>query len=113
MAVAARPSGQTAEGQAEEAQSFPMKDDSKEFLRYKAEQAHKFIRRLKKQADGYGSTFSEGVLVDCERFLKENPAPRASTHVVVTRRYLRRLIDCAKERLQLKLELKRRDQPTT
>lgn len=84
-----------------------MKDDSKEFLRYKAEQAHKFIYAMKKHAEGYGSSFSEGVFVDCERFLKENPAPRKSSHVVITRRYLNRLMDCAMERLQLKLENKR------
>jgi hypothetical protein len=73
-----------------------------ELLREQIRKAHGFIRGMAKRADGYGSTFSEGVLVDCENFLRDNPTPTNRTHVVITRRYLGMLMDCTKERLYLK-----------
>lgn len=84
-----------------------MKRTKTEFLRQKAQAAHNFIHGLQKRAEGYGSSFSEGVLVDCQNFLRDNPAPKESTHVVITRAYLKRLQKCAVERLKLKAQLRR------
>lgn len=47
--------------------------------------AHRFIGALMRQAKDYGSEFSAHIHVDCERFLKDNVMPRASTVVVVNK----------------------------
>ena len=44
--------------------------------------AHRFIHAQMMHAKDYGSSFSEGVFVDCERFLKDNK-PKAESGVVV------------------------------
>jgi hypothetical protein len=81
--------------------------EENEFLRHQVQAAHAFIRGLHKRATGYGSTFSEGVVVDCEAFFRDNPKPRKSTHEVVTRRYLKTLQSRALESLKLKAELRK------
>ncbi len=77
-----------------------------EFLRHQLEQARRFIHGMRSHANGYGSTFSEGVFVDCDTFLRDTPSPKPSTHVVITRAYLKRLQECALERLTLQRQLK-------
>jgi hypothetical protein len=81
--------------------------EENEFLRHQVQAAHAFIRGLHRRATGYGSTFSEGVVVDCEAFFRDNPKPRASTHTVITRRYFKRLQARALESLKLKAELRK------
>ena len=45
--------------------------------------AHRFIYGQMRRAKDYGSSFSEGVFVDCERFLKDNKPKRESAVVVI------------------------------
>lgn len=45
--------------------------------------AHRFIYGQMIHAKNYGSSFSEGVFVDCERFLKDNKPKDARSVVVV------------------------------
>lgn len=45
--------------------------------------AHRFIYGQMKHAENYGSSFSEGVFVDCERFLKDNKPKQADSVVVI------------------------------
>lgn len=82
-----------------------MKNQKIEFLRHKAQVAHNFIHGLQKRATDYGSGFSEGVRVDCENFQRDNPPPKPSTHIVITKGYLKRLQRCALERLKLRVSL--------
>lgn len=79
-----------------------------ERLRHQVKTAHGFIRGLHRRATGYGSSFSEGVVIDCENFLRDNPTPKDTTHIVITRAYLNRLMDCAKDRLRLIREARQR-----
>lgn len=52
--------------------------------------AHRFIHGQMMHAKNYGSSFSEGVFVDCERFLKDNkPKDTRSVVVVPLWRYRR------------------------
>lgn len=75
------------------------------FLQYQVRQAHNFINYLYRESKDYGSSFSSAVNVDCIVFFRDNKPPKETTHVVVTKRYLKRLQDCALERLKLKAKL--------
>lgn len=51
--------------------------------------AHNFIRGQMAHAKNYGSTFSEDVFVDCERFLKDNRPTKQAVVVLPVWRYRR------------------------
>jgi hypothetical protein len=72
------------------------------FLEQQLRAAHQFIRAEMARAKDYGSQFSSDLYCDCEVFFRDNPPPKNSTHVVITRTYLTRLQAKAIEALKLK-----------
>jgi hypothetical protein len=62
------------------------------YLRESLAQHRRFIEAMRKRASIYGSDFSWSVEIDCESFLRDLPALRNSTHTVITKAFLKRII---------------------
>lgn len=62
--------------------------------------AHRFIFAQMKRAQNYGSSFSEGVFVDCERFLKDNKPKGESSVVVIPKWRYERLMRARIEQIK-------------
>ena len=62
--------------------------------------AHRFIHGQMMRAKNYGSSFSEGVFVDCERFLKDNKPKRESSVVVIPKWRYERLMQARIEQIK-------------
>lgn len=62
--------------------------------------AHRFIYGQMMRAKDYGSTFSEGVFVDCERFLKDNKAKDSNSVVVIPTWQYKRLMGTRIEQIK-------------
>ena len=62
------------------------------YLRHSLAQHRRFIEAMRKRASVYGSDFSGSVEVDCESFLRDLPALKNSTHTVITKAFLKRIM---------------------
>lgn len=65
------------------------------YLRHSLAQHRRFIQYMRKRASVYGSDFSGSVEVDCEAFLRDLPPLKNSTHTVITKAFLKRIMNSA------------------
>ena len=62
------------------------------YLRHSLAQHRRFIESMRKRSSVYGSDFSGSIEVDCEAFLRDLPPLKNSTHTVITKAFLKRIM---------------------